>query len=152
MNNIPNTISNQLLKYNAGSALQKMPQVIPYIVTANNTFSATGAAVTITNAIDSGYNFWITGISVYQTVSANTDTLLTSIQYSSSTNMLQSNLPFPMITQFTGYLWPFNLFVPANNNLVTQVTNGTNTAANTVYVTYTGIRIPVGLNMSDILK
>ena len=149
--NSSKSISDQLLKYNVSSALNSAAQTLPYFVTASNTFSATSASAQITNIIDSSYHFFVTGLTLYQTAS-DKDTFVTAIQVNSTSNYLQNNLPFVMVTQFTGAIWPLSLFVPANNNLVTTFQNGSTTAANTVYATFQGIKIPVGVDISKFLN
>lgn len=154
MNNPSGAIlADTVFKFNVAQAKNSQAQILPYSVTATNTFTVASAVTQITNVIDASYHFAVQGIIVWQQASAtNLDTFLTAIQVNSTSNYLQGNLPFQMISQFTGVLMPFNLFVPANNNLQTTIQNGSTTAANIVYVTYWGIKIPEGIDVSQFLK
>lgn len=117
--------------------------ILPWEATAQFDFTAKGQIKNVTLHIDSSYDFIITERVVVDTKD-DLDTVFNFIQINTQTSFIQNNLPLAATTRFTGWPVDWQLGVPANADLVTQIQNGQTTDAHSVFVTYRGWRVPAG--------
>jgi hypothetical protein len=117
---------------------------LPYYGSLNFPFTVVSTPLTKTLQIDASFWFFIYGLSIIQP-SQDPDVVINSIAINTMTNILQNDWPTANIYQYTGYVFPFPLTLPANTSLNVQITNGATTANNNMTLTFVGVRVPTNI-------
>jgi hypothetical protein len=116
--------------------------ILPVALQGNTTFtvaSATSANIQI--SIDSSYSFICIGLTCVQTA-INLNTLLATLQLNSGYNLLNQPMLLTPVINCTQGPFPWNMYVPYNSQINFTITNGSTTAANTVYLNFIGFKVP----------